>query len=105
MIMAGVSTHRPEKVEGGESIEQSALPITADELFRIAGTIPDRTVASIIASGATVPEVLEAYAWLTAGTAPGSDVEHARRGRVGQVYDLFQAGLSGPSAVSSSSRS
>jgi hypothetical protein len=64
-------------------------PATASEVVSIVGPLDDVVITSIVATGATAAEVLEAYTWLTADDDLGTELERTRSGRVGQVYDIL----------------
>jgi hypothetical protein len=63
--------------------------ITAEEIHDIVGTLDDAVVAAIIAKGATIKDVSEAYAWLTADDSLGKELRHACQGRAAIVCDLL----------------
>lgn len=69
--------------------ESSPPPINAAELRRLLGDLDDATCARIIATGATEADVIEARQWLTADDQLGTELEHGRRGVVGEVYEIL----------------
>jgi hypothetical protein len=66
-------------------------PATAQDIRSIIGELEDGVVASILRTGATREEVLEAFTWATADDFLGSELERSRRGAVGAVYDILRA--------------
>jgi hypothetical protein len=66
-------------------------PASADELRHLLGEMEDSTIASILATGATREEVIEALQWLKADDEIGTELEHTRRGAAGEVYDILAA--------------
>jgi hypothetical protein len=71
-------------------------PITFDELRQIVGPLEDGVASAIIATGATVEEVTEAYAWLTMDEPLGKELHHACQGRTGTVCDILAAEMEPP---------
>jgi hypothetical protein len=69
--------------------ESSSQPISAVELHRLLGDLDDATCARILATGASEAEVVEARQWLTADDQLGTELEHGRRGVVGEVYEIL----------------
>ena len=72
-------------------ITAKPAPATASEIRAIVGDVQDATVASILQTGATEAEVLEAFTWISADDALGNEVDHGRRGVAGQVFEILQA--------------
>lgn len=70
-----------------EKLEEK--PATGTDVRRILGAIEDDLVMSILATGATVEEVTEAYEWFGGSDRMGTDLDHTRRGRVGAVYEIL----------------
>jgi len=70
--------------------------ITAEEIREIVGTLEDAVVTAIIATGATVKDVSEAYAWLTADDPLAREFQHACQGRVAVVCDLLASEMEPP---------
>ena len=68
---------------------EASAPARASEVAEIVGPLDDAVIASIVATGATAAEVLEAYTWLTADDQLGTELERTRTGRVAQVYDIL----------------
>ncbi|HXP76533.1 MAG TPA: hypothetical protein VN823_20510 [Stellaceae bacterium] len=62
---------------------------TTEEIRQILGSIDDEQLMSILATGATAAEVMEAFEWLSGDDRLGTDLEHTRRGRVGAVYEIL----------------
>lgn len=62
---------------------------TTEEIRQILGSIDDEQLISILATGATAAEVMEAFEWLSGDDRLGTDLEHTRRGRVGAVYEIL----------------
>jgi hypothetical protein len=66
-------------------------PATADGIRRILGDLDDETVASIIRTGATEAEIVEAFQWASADDELGADVERSRSGVVGAIYEILKS--------------
>ncbi len=64
-------------------------PATGDEIRQILGPTDDEQVMVILATGATVAEVMEAFEWLSGDDRLGTELEHTRRGRAGAVYEIL----------------
>jgi hypothetical protein len=69
--------------------DSSSEPISAAELHRLLGDLDDATSARILATGASEAEIVEARQWLTADDQLGTELEHGRRGVVGEVYEIL----------------
>ena len=46
-------------------------------------------ITSILATGASPAEVLEAFTWATADDQIGTELLHGRRGAAGAVYEIL----------------
>jgi hypothetical protein len=64
-------------------------PATASEIVEIVGHLDDGVIASILATGATPAEVLEAFTWANADDQLGTELQHGRHGAVGAVYVIL----------------
>ena len=64
-------------------------PATGIEVRRILGPVDDELVMSILATGATAEEVVEAYEWFGGSDRMGTDLDRTRRGRVGAVCEIL----------------
>jgi len=71
--------------------EKDPPTATASGVIRIVGPLEDGVITSIISTGATEAEVLEAVKWFTADDDLGPQVQRTRSGRVAQVYDILAA--------------
>jgi len=79
-------------------------PASASEIKGVIGPLEDAVITSILATGASAAEVLEAYTWLTADDQLGTQLERNRSGRVGQVYAILADALE-PAAADREMRS
>jgi hypothetical protein len=70
---------------------KSSLSAGAIEIRAIVGDVDDAMLAAILATGATAAEITEALLWTNADDDLGTDLEHSRRGVVGQVYEILQS--------------
>jgi hypothetical protein len=70
--------------------------VTAREIGEIVRELAAATIASIIATGATREEVLEAYAWLSADDSLHRELHHMPHGTVARVYEILEAELAPP---------
>ena len=64
-------------------------PATASEIIEIVGHLDDAAIASILATGATAAEVLEAFTWANADDQLGTELRHGRSGVAGEVYEIL----------------
>ena len=64
-------------------------PATASEIIEIVGHLDDAAIASILATGATAAEVLEAFTWANADDQLGTELQHGRHGAAGAVYEIL----------------
>ena len=69
---------------------------TADEVRAIVGDISDAALTSVLASGATAAEVLEAHTWLSADDVMGRTLGRPLHGAVAVVCDILEAELEPP---------
>ncbi len=70
--------------------------VTAREIREIVGEIDPGTTASIIATGATREDVLEAYFWLSADDSLHRELHRMPRGTVAKVYEILEAEIVPP---------
>jgi hypothetical protein len=61
------------------------------DVLEMLGEADDVTVAGVIATGATLQELVEAHAWLTNDEALISAGKHLPSGRVGQLVEIIAA--------------
>jgi phosphohistidine phosphatase SixA len=66
-------------------------PATAEEIAKLAANLDDAVVASIMRTGATATEVLEALQWLEDDEALEPDTGRQPHGVVRAVYEILQA--------------
>jgi hypothetical protein len=66
-----------------------ARPATAAEIIAICGHLDDGVIARILATGATRSEVLEAFTWCSADDQIGTELQHQRHRKAGEVYDIL----------------
>jgi hypothetical protein len=85
------SRHIEGKRDSMPQREKDPPTATASGVIRIVGPLEDGVITSIISTGATEAEVLEAVKWFTADDDLGPQVQRTRSGRVAQVYDILAA--------------
>lgn len=68
-----------------------AAPLTHDQVVAVVGEIDDGKIVDIIATGATLEELVEAFAWASDETDALADAEKSLSGRVAAVYDVLTA--------------
>lgn len=68
-----------------------ARRITSHDVHRIVGALEDDVMAQVLATGATLDELMEARQWLTAPDVVQSEAQHQMRGRVAQLYEILSA--------------
>lgn len=66
---------------------------TARDITEVIGAADERLVLDILATGASVAEISEAYHWLTADDHLGGDLGKPMTARVAAVYQLLKADL------------
>ncbi|HLB07812.1 MAG TPA: hypothetical protein VJN41_09015 [Alphaproteobacteria bacterium] len=71
-----------------ESPEQHK-PLSASEVRRLVGDIPDSQVQAILATGATLEELEEAVAWASGESDVLGELEHPLTGTIAQLYDIL----------------
>jgi hypothetical protein len=64
-------------------------PASPEQIREILGEMPETTLAAIVATGATIEEVSEARAWLTADDATAKELQHRGQGRVADIVELL----------------
>jgi len=65
--------------------------ITASHVRSVVGDIDDTALASIVATGASVEEFEEAYAWAQGESDVVGETERPLAGRVRQIYEILVA--------------
>lgn len=84
--------HRTQTVTAPETaMDRAAAPLNRDEVVAVVGQIDDDKIAAIIGSGATLEELVEAFAWASDETDALADAEKSLSGTVAQVYDILTA--------------
>jgi len=66
--------------------------VTRQDIIDVVGRIDDDRIAAIIASGATVPELVEAYGWAAEESDALVDADKTLHGTVAVVYEILTAG-------------
>ncbi len=66
-------------------------PLVRDDVIGVVGQIDDDKIAGIIATGATMEQLVEAYAWTADETDALADAEKSLSGTVAEVYDILTA--------------
>lgn len=83
-------------MESGKKPLVEQPSVTAREIEEIVGELEPATIESIIATGATREEVLEANAWLSADDSLHRELHRMPHGTVAQVYEILEAEISAP---------
>lgn len=65
------------------------MTATHDEVKRLFGDLDDHTIVEILASGATIPELVEVAAHLAQETDVMGDMERQLSGRALTIYNLL----------------
>ncbi len=73
-------------------------PLTHDDVVAAIGNVDDDMIVAIIATGATLDELVEAHAWACDDTDTLADSGVTLTGRVAQVYDILTADQDWPDA-------
>lgn len=69
-----------------------AAPLTHQDVVDVVGAMEDDKIAAVIATGATMEELVEAYAWASDETDALAEAEKSLSGAVADVYDILTAG-------------
>lgn len=67
------------------------LPLTRDQVIEICGRLDDMKIASIIGTGATAAELMEARTWLGSDDYLGAALGRSASGRVARLLELLKA--------------
>ena len=68
-----------------------ARRITSHDVHRFVGSLEDDVMAQVLATGATLDELMEARQWLTAPDVVQTETHHQMHGRVAQLYEILSA--------------
>lgn len=71
--------------------DTASTPVTRAQVLEICGRLDDMRIASIIATGATPAELMEARTWTAADDYMGEATRHPPAGRVAQLVDILKA--------------
>ncbi len=71
-------------------------PASARDVTDVIGAAEERLLLDILATGASVAEISEAYHWLTADDHLGGDLGKPMTARIAAVYELLKAELEAP---------
>lgn len=66
-------------------------PATAREVIGIVGPFEDDIIGRIVKTGATVPEVRQAYMWLRSDEHLQRHLSHTLAGRAAEVFEILNA--------------
>lgn len=83
-------------MENGKTQLAEQQGVTVREIGEIVGELDAAAIESIIATGATREEVLEAYAWLSADDSLHRELHHVPHGTVARVYEILEAEMAPP---------
>jgi hypothetical protein len=70
---------------------ESKPTATADEIRHMVGDVDDAVVSSILRTGASAAEVLQAVQWFRGGGGLEDEAGHEPHGAVRAVYEILQA--------------
>ncbi len=70
---------------------KSSQAATATEIRQLVGDVDDAVVSSIMATGATAAQVLQAVQWFRDGGELEEEAGHEPHGAVKAVYEILQA--------------
>lgn len=65
--------------------------LTHEQVVEVVGDIGDDRIVEIIATGAALDELVEAFAWLSEDDYLGATLERDRSGTVGRLIDILTA--------------
>ena len=69
---------------------RESQPATAEEIVRILGPLDDAVLLSILETGASPSEVLEAFTWFSDDDQIGTELERRPRGAAAQVLEILE---------------
>ena len=82
--------------------EETRMPsrrITADDVHRIVGRLEDEQLAAVLATRASLQELIEARQWLSADDVVASEAHRQMSGRVARIYEILSANDPEPDEV------
>lgn len=65
------------------------MVLTRDEVESVLGPVEDTLVAEVVATGASLAELEQAWAWLNSDEALVNDLQPMPTGRVAQLIDIL----------------
>lgn len=71
--------------------QQPDMPVTRDQVIEICGRLDDMKIASIIGTGATTAELMEARTWMVSDDYLGEALQRPVSGRVAKLVELLKA--------------
>lgn len=71
--------------------DQRQPSLTRDQVFDICGRLDDMRVATIIGTGASPAELMEAQSWTAADDYMGEATRHPPSGRVARLVEILKA--------------
>ena len=71
--------------------DQRQPSLTRDQVFDICGRLDDMRVATIIGTGASPAELMEAQSWTAADDYMGQATRHPPSGRVARLVEILKA--------------
>ncbi len=83
-------------MESGKDPSMEQHGVTAREIQEIVGELDPATIASIVATGATREDVLEAYTWLSADDSLHRELHRMPHGMVARIYEILEAEIVPP---------
>jgi hypothetical protein len=81
---------RPEETAALESRRRKAMTMIRKEVISVLGPVDDETVAEIIASGASIEELREAWAWAYGDDALMGQGRPLPGTKVGKLIELLE---------------
>jgi hypothetical protein len=65
--------------------------LTRDQVVQVVGNLEDDRIVEILATGANLEQLTEAFAWLTEDEYLGKQLRHPPAGVVAQLVDILEA--------------
>jgi len=72
-------------------MHSTKTPLHHDDVIKVVGSLDDDKVAAIIATGGTLDDLMEAFAWSAGETDALADAEKSLTGKVAEIYDILTA--------------
>ncbi len=66
------------------------MTMTREDVIRVLGPVDDDVIVAVLATGATMEELEEAFVWLNADDVLGRQLHRQPSGRVAELCEILQ---------------